>query len=490
MFGTYKYGNATLTVEEDTTWVTNERTMSFNVSSSIMADKNGNLQFYTNGISINNKKHSTLKNGNRINPGKYLDDGGWTQYDVGGLPLNQGVLSIPSPNDDNKYFIFNTDINVVHTYNPLIGWVVSPEFYYQKIDMTKNNGLGEVIELNKLITNDTLDPGSLTSCQHGNGRDWWINVNKWRTNTYKQYLLNDTGVVYIGKQKLDSFRIKEMGFSSTSMYSNDGKKFIRIDDGNPTVINIADFDRCSGVLSNTKQYRIPVNEVLLSSFSSISSNSRFLYIVLFEKILQFDLEAPDLLASVDTVAIYDGFFSPINGCQTKFFQSWLGPDGKIYICTATCSTNYLHVIENPDLKGKACNVKQHSINLNKVNSFTAPNFPNYRLGPLKGSPCDTVSVATKDIKPEDYGIKLFPNPSSTIIKIDISIPQYDPTIKTEVVVVDVSGAIVMRYVMPDFAYLATLDISKLPSGVYGVQLRQPQKSGERVLATEKLVVIE
>ena len=81
---------------------------------SIMADKNGNLQFYTNGISINNKKHSTLKNGNRINPGKYLDDGGWTQYDVGGLPLNQGVLSIPSPNDDNKYFVI-MEWNLVYT---------------------------------------------------------------------------------------------------------------------------------------------------------------------------------------------------------------------------------------------------------------------------------------------------------------------------------------------------------------------------------------
>ena len=87
-------------------------------------------------------------------------------------------------------------------------------------------------------------------------------------------------------------------------------------------------------------------------------------------------------------------------------------------------------------------------------------------------------------------IKLFPNPSSTIIKIDITIPQYDPSIKTEVVVVDVSGAIVMRYMMPEFAYIAELDISKLPSGVYGVQLRQPQKSGTRVLATEKLVVVE
>ncbi len=39
--------------------------------------------------------------------------------------------------------------------------------------------------------------------------------------------------------------------------------------------------------------------------------------------------------------------------------------------------------------------------------------------------------------------------------------------------------------MPDYAYVATLDISKLASGVYGVQLRQRGK----VLAVEKLVVV-
>ena len=161
----------------------------------------------------------------------------------------------------------------------------------------------------------------------------------------------------------------------------------------------------------------------------------------------------------------------------------------IYINTGTCGSDYLHVIEYPDLKGKACNVKQHAIKLNIVNAFTAPNFPNYRLGPLKGSPCDTLHVANKDITIDDFEIKLFPNPANDHIKIDITLKEYDPAIKTEVVIVDVSGAIVQKYTMPDFAYLATIDISKLTSGVYGVQLRQTKKFGERVLATQKLVVL-
>ena len=98
---------------------------------------------------------------------------------------------------------------------------------------------------------------------------------------------------------------------------------------------------------------------------------------------------------------------------------------------------------------------------------------------------------------KDYQIKLFPNPASDQIKIDITLKEYEPTIKTEVIIVDVSGAIIQKHTIPDFDSrtfgIATIDISKLASGVYGVQLRtfgvQPKKFGESVLAVEKLVVI-
>jgi hypothetical protein len=53
---------------------------------------------------------------------------------------------------------------------------------------------------------------------------------------------------------------------------------------------------------------------------------------------------------------------------------------------------YLHVINNPDLPCPACNIEQHGVHLPTYNAASLPNFPNYRLGPLDGSPCDSLGI--------------------------------------------------------------------------------------------------
>jgi PKD repeat protein len=51
----------------------------------------------------------------------------------------------------------------------------------------------------------------------------------------------------------------------------------------------------------------------------------------------------------------------------------------------------MHVINRPNIKGVDCNVQQHFIEF--PNPYgNPPNHPNYRLGPLDGSPCDTLGI--------------------------------------------------------------------------------------------------
>ena len=471
-------GTSIIAITADSLNVTRiNNVMDFFQSSATMSDSAGNLIFYTNGFRILNRNHTQMQPGLRINPSKVLDDLNFTDF---GLPFLQGLISVPLPN--NTYYILNTDLHF-KTYADYPVWVCSAALYYQKIDMNKNGGLGQVVESNVLISSDTIEVGNLVACRHANGRDWWILINEVRSTAYRTYLLTEQGIELKKVQTLHKSILVDSSRVKVAQFTPDGRKFVRLsDDRTAPQLLIIDFDRCTGDLGTIQNLKVKNKSVLVGT--SISPNSRFLYITRSEYVLQYDLEAPDIEASLDTVAVYDGYIHPNIGVRTIFAQSWLGPDGKIYFITGE-GTEYLHVIEQPNLKGKSCSVKQRAINLKVTNNGTTPNFPNYRLGPLKGSPCDTLSVSTKELSATEYGLKLFPSPASDRIQIDINLPYYDPATKTEVVIADVSGQIVQKYIMPDYAYLATLDIAKLASGVYAVQLRQRNK----VLAVEKLVVV-
>ena len=121
---------------------------------------------------------------------------------------------------------------------------------------------------------------------------------------------------------------------------------------------------------------------------AIPPNSRFLYALNASYVFQYDLQATDIAASKTLVAEWDGYVYEVS-FATTFGVAQLGPDGKIYICTAF-STPFLHVIEYPDRKGVACQVHQRAILLPSYNDNSIPNHPNYHLGPLDGSACCTL----------------------------------------------------------------------------------------------------
>ncbi len=81
--------------------------------------------------------------------------------------------------------------------------------------------------------------------------------------------------------------------------------------------------------------------------------------------------------------------------------------------------NVLHVIEKPDLKGLACEVNQHGVQLPTYNAFSLPHFPNYRLEALEGSPCDTLEEMNTSIYEkrgnQEQKISIYPNPANSAI---------------------------------------------------------------------------
>ena len=89
------------------------------------------------------------------------------------------------------------------------------------------------------------------------------------------------------------------------------------------------------------------------------------------------------------MGVYDGYLEPPAGMPIFFGLPQLGPDGKIYYFYA--GQKWVHYIAQPNKKGKACNVVQRAFKM-PVSAKGLPFYPNYRLGPIDGSVCDTLGL--------------------------------------------------------------------------------------------------
>jgi Secretion system C-terminal sorting domain len=278
-----------------------------------------------------------------------------------------------------------------------------------------------------------------------------------------------------------------------SCFSPDGTVYATIDARDQC--QIFDFDRCKGELSNARHIPLPVpyDSVGAATGIAISPNSQFMYLMTLNNIWQYDLKAPDIENSKVKVAQHDGYRVDVLGIfldyPSMFYQSQIGPDGKIYVLP-TAGRRSFTVIEKPDILGLGCNVKQHkyeTVGTSIYNTATVhqpARFPNFRLGPVIGSPCDTITSATQAPSIESKML-LRPNPASDYSVVDITISEYSETMYLEVDVSAVSGAHIATYQVPPYAALQRIETSTLPNGVYFVTL----KSRGVAVKTEKLVVL-
>ncbi|MEZ5109631.1 MAG: hypothetical protein R2829_11795 [Bacteroidia bacterium] len=83
---------------------------------------------------------------------------------------------------------------------------------------------------------------------------------------------------------------------------------------------------------------------------------------------------------------------------------------------------HLHEINYPDSAGTACSVNLHNVFINNFNYQTIPNHPNYYLGRLVGSPCDTLT-GIHDLAAHDFRFSVSPNPNNGNFKIMYLLPQ-------------------------------------------------------------------
>ena len=355
-----------------------DRYLNFQEYCGACSDSSGVLQFYTNGANIYDKSNQLMQNGDTLNPGPY-----WHATEEYGSADPTGAFAVPDPGHANGYYLIHTGIDLQFFADPDTADVIVGPLFYTYIDMNTNAGKGKVVKKNQVLL-----PGNLThpaACKHGNGRDWWVMIAERGKPIYHTWLISPAGIEGPFSQTIGPIVSKE--YVAQSVFTPDGQSYVRHNSSGG--LNIFDFDRCTGLLSNLREVKYP-DGYFFTRYAMASPNSRFLYVNDWDTVWSLDLAADDPGVSFDTIIQYDGFVCPLPW-QTGIGIPGLGPDGKIYYA-AHNSAKCIHVLHQPNLPGWAADFAQHDLPLPRYNEATMCHFPNYRLGIWEGSPCDTMQL--------------------------------------------------------------------------------------------------
>jgi hypothetical protein len=412
----------------------------------------GQYFIYTNGYTICNKNHDTISNGAGLTPG-----GNYSIYAQWGIPVPHNAVLLPYPGSDRLMVMISAD-NYYEN-----GIYFARNVFYSLIDPSGHNGQGIVLIKNQVVLTDSLTNGGFEVTRHANGRDWWLVIKRARLSDLAKILITSDGPSFQGFEYNLGPNSAQGGQGS---FSPDGK-YLAFFSSN-IQLRIYDFDRCSGVINNLR-YKIITNIPSLGGLA-FSPNSRYLYITKLDSLWQFDMEAQDIVASQTLIDTYAQIPDPITGWITGFSRHFAATDGKIYI--QNYSGVMLHVINNPDMPGQACNFVQNQIQCPTYYYATVPTYVNLNLMQEHGSICDTLGVGIEKLSIKNEPLKIAPNPSNGNISIEFPVQE----ISGMLYVYDVNGKLVYSEYVSPYTYIKNLNLhGKLSSGMYALSMVFGQK---------------
>ncbi|MEP7265923.1 MAG: T9SS type A sorting domain-containing protein [Bacteroidota bacterium] len=392
-----------------------------------------------------------------------------------------GLFPKPGDTTGNLYYVFSIGVN----------GAPNPGLYFTLIDMSLNGGLGGVMQEN--IQLDTIEYGDcLTTIKHGNGRDWWVIA---KINNFPFTFLNRFRVYLVTPDSINGPFIQDFNDASDVSFQKiiwhpEYAKFMLINTrGYMSEFN---FDRCSGLISLDQNIYpeitnfnrpfwggaySPNGNIFYTSRTSYGGNGGD-----YNYLLQYDLTAANIPLSCDTL---DSTLYPIADCG----DLRLAPDGKIYYTQAyphgfpyqDTMRNYVNenlgVINNPDVVGTGCNFQPFSFYLGgKRTYYGLPNNPNYSLGPIVASLCDTLSTVINEVKEKSATIYISPNPATRLIYFNAQHLKGKQGILN---IVTINGERVFQKPIEilngGYATLR-IEISSYPSGIYFVSFQTEKES--------------
>ncbi|MBK9106914.1 MAG: T9SS type A sorting domain-containing protein [Saprospiraceae bacterium] len=353
----------------------------FLASGANICDAEGNYLFACNGGYVEGPNDSLMLNG---------DDLGYDiKYPELGTAASQSVLILNKPNSKFEYILFNKVLHYIENYGLSIN-----KLEYSIIDMNANSGNGKLTVRRKAFLSDTLDAASLIAARHANGVDWWLITSEDTKANYYVFYVSNIGVKLHNKYEFDYN--KSEGESVQTCFANCGN-YIATAAGVAVLIKynlyFLKFDRCTGEILNFQKKLIPFHSITWDGGCCFSPDSKYLYYSTLDTLYQFPISS-DTLGKRHIIGNYDSFREGISGnffSLTEFGPMQLAPDGKIYGQETGLQCRSMHVIHNPVGAGDQCIFRQHDIYSPTI-KMCLPNFPNYRLGPIDGSVCDSLGI--------------------------------------------------------------------------------------------------
>jgi gliding motility-associated-like protein len=321
---------------------------SFGATATVCDPITGNLLFYTNGYQIWNSNMNLMPNGTGLN--------NHTSFSS----RTQPVCVVPKPGSPNLYYIFSqTDpfaaATILHPPNARL--------FYSLLDMSLNNGLGDIVSNQKAIVLDSGMSSSLIAVP-GNRNDVWLVGHSLESPTFKCWRITENG---IGMPELSivgptpSLAHKQQYVQGQLAVSPDRRKIAigttsrngELPANVPTLGTVlCDFDPCSGKVSNPiliNQSRQHVYGVCFSpdntklyTMVTIANSGYGLY--------QYNITSSNLQDIINSEVKITNPNNSLNWGYMKLYKD------TIYISQqGTPSPTGISTITAPNLSGLACN---------------------------------------------------------------------------------------------------------------------------------------
>ncbi len=320
--------------------------MDTNEGSAVISDNNGNLLFYTDGMTVWNQLHQIMANGTGL---------------LGSTNSIQAALIVKRPNSNGIYYIFTVDA---------LG--ASNGLMYHEVDMNLAAGLGSVTTQNTQLFTPSTE--QLAGTRHCNGTDVWVMVHEGNnTNNFRAYLVTAAGINTTAVlSQIGSTITPVAGGMGSIKFSESGRQMLfcannsSINPNGQGFYELLDFDPATGIVSNPRTLALGY----ATSSGEFSLDGSKLYGSIYDQ--QLSLCQWDMCGNSDSAIIASRYNIPAQYNAIVQFQ--MAINNKIYIATGNFQQT-MGVINNPSSPGSACGYSAYAQSVvPNLNRAGVPNF--------------------------------------------------------------------------------------------------------------------